>query len=285
MTKPQKWLVKAMPSYREIYFELKKENENFTDEVIFSLLKDLSGLNKTDIIINFDKHINNIDKYTKYKDRLLKGEPYQYVLGYTYFLGNKFYVDKNVLIPRQETEQLVLEIEGFLRKNPTFSCNNILDICSGSGVIGISLKTRINADVDLSDISKEANIIANKNAELNKTNVNIYESDLFSKLALKKYDIIVSNPPYIKSKETVDEATLKYEPHLALFASPQTYFYEEIFKAKDKYLNEKFLLAFEIDEDMEDSLKELINKYFENVSYIFKKDIYNKTRFLLIWKI
>lgn len=285
MTKPQKWLVKAMPSFREIYFELKKENENFTDEVIFSLLEDISGLKRTDIIINFDSQINNVDKYNKLKIRLLNGEPYQYALGYTYFLGNKFYVNENVLIPRQETEQLVLEIEGFLSKNPFFSHNNILDICSGSGVIGISLSKRLNVSVDLSDISDKANEVAKQNSILNKTNVNIYLSDMFNDLPEKKYDIIVSNPPYIKSEETVDKATLKYEPHRALFASPQTYFYEDIFKNKDKFLNSSFLLAFEIDEDMEDSLKELISKYFEKVDYIFKKDLYNKTRFLFIWKI
>lgn len=285
MTKPQKWLVKAMPSFREIYFELKKENENFTDEVIFSLLEDISGLKRTDIIINFDSQINNVDKYNKLKIRLLNGEPYQYALGYTYFLGNKFYVNENVLIPRQETEQLVLEIEGFLIKNPFFSHNNILDICSGSGVIGISLSKRLNVSVDLSDISDKANEVAKQNSILNKTNVNIYLSDMFNDLPEKKYDIIVSNPPYIKSEETVDKATLKYEPHLALFASPQTYFYEDIFKNKDRFLNSSFLLAFEIDEDMEDSLKELISKYFEKVDYIFKKDLYNKTRFLFIWKI
>lgn len=285
MTKPQKWLVKAMPSFREIYFELKKENENFTDEVIFSLLEDISGLKRTDIIINFDSQINNVDKYNKLKIRLLNGEPYQYALGYTYFLGNKFYVNENVLIPRQETEQLVLEIEGFLSKNPFFSHNNILDICSGSGVIGISLSKRLNVSVDLSDISDKANEVAKQNSILNKTNVNIYLSDMFNDLPEKKYDIIVSNPPYIKSEETVDKATLKYEPHLALFASPQTYFYEDIFKNKDRFLNSSFLLAFEIDEDMEDSLKELISKYFEKVDYIFKKDLYNKTRFLFIWKI
>jgi len=285
MTKPQKWLVKAMPSFREIYFELKKENENFTDEVIFSLLEDISGLKRTDIIINFDSQINNVDKYNKLKIRLLNGEPYQYALGYTYFLGNKFYVNENVLIPRQETEQLVLEIEGFLSKNPLFSHNNILDICSGSGVIGISLSKRLNVSVDLSDISDKANGVAKQNSILNKTNVNIYLSDMFNDLPEKKYDIIVSNPPYIKSEETVDKATLKYEPHLALFALPQTYFYEDIFKNKDRFLNSSFLLAFEIGEDMEDSLKELIAKYFKNVDYIFKKDLYNKTRFLFIWKI
>lgn len=274
-----------MPSFREIYFELKKENENFTDEVIFSLLEDISGLKRADIIINFDSQINNVDKYNKLKIRLLNGEPYQYALGYTYFLGNKFYVNENVLIPRQETEQLVLEIEGFLSKNPFFSHNNILDICSGSGVIGISLSKRLNVSVDLSDISDKANEVAKQNSILNKTNVNIYLSDMFNDLPEKKYDIIVSNPPYIKSEKTVDKATLKYEPHLALFASPQTYFYEDIFKNKDRFFNSSFLLAFEIDEDMEDSLKELISKYFEKVDYIFKKDLYNKTRFLFIWKI
>ena len=111
---------------------------------------------------------------------------------------------------------------------------------------------------------------------LNKTNVGIYKSDLFKSVPSKKYDVIVCNPPYILEPSTVDPSTFKYEPHIALFSSPDTFFYEEVFKAKDKYLNDKYLLAFEIGEEMEETLRILISKYFNDVQIIFKKDIYGK---------
>lgn len=271
-----------MPTYREYYFKLKKNNL-FTDEVIFSLFQDVSGLNRTDLILNFDKEILYYVKLDSMIERIEKGEPYQYVLGYTTFLKNKFYVNPSVLIPRQETEQLVLDLYDFLSKSNSFSKLNILDMCSGSGVIGISLAMLLNTEVDMVDISKSANQVAELNNESLKTNCHIYESDLFKNLTPKKYNVIVSNPPYIRSEETVDPKTLEYEPHLALFASPSTYFYEEIFKAKSVYLEEQFLMGFEIGEDMEDELTKLIHLYFDNVSYIFKKDIYGRTRFLYIW--
>lgn len=271
-----------MPTYRQYYFKLKKNNL-FTDEVIFSLFQNISGYNRADILINFDNEINNNDTIDMMVKRIEDGEPYQYVLGYTYFLNNKFYVNSSVLIPRQETEQLVLDLYDFLRKTNIFTKLSILDMCSGSGVIGISLSKLLDVPVDMVDISNAANEIAKINNNLNKTKCNIYQSNLFEDLPIKKYNVIVSNPPYIKSEDTVDPKTLKYEPHLALFASPSTYFYEEIFKAKSTYLSDKFLLAFEIGEEMEDELTKLIRFYFDNVSYIFKKDIYERTRFLYIW--
>ena len=273
-----------MPTYRDYYFSLKNNKEhNFTDTVIYALFSDVSGLDKLSLIMRLDDEVKDVEKLDNYIERIKKGEPYQYVLGYTYFLDNKFYVNKDVLIPRQETEQLVLNTAKLIKEKFNRKVS-VLDMCSGSGCIGISLAKLIDAEIDMVDISLEANKIAEENNKLNKTNCRIYQSDLFSNVPLKKYDVIISNPPYIKSKETVDKSTLEYEPHMALFATPQTKFYEEIMVKCSDFLTKNGLLAFEIDEDMEDSLKELINKYLPESDYKFEKDIYNKLRFLYINK-
>lgn len=272
-----------METYREYYFYLKnKRDDLFNEEIIFSLFSDIANLPKEKLLFNFDEKVNNKARLDRLIEQIEEGLPYQYVLGYTYFLGNKFYVDKNVLIPRQETEQLVKEVESYISNVFQGKEIDVLDMCSGSGCIGITLAQNPSLKVTLVDISTEANEVAKKNASLNKTKLDIYTSNLFNDLPNKKYDVIVCNPPYIKSKDTVDESTLKHEPHLALFASPYTYFYEEIFKAKSSWLKEKYILAFEIGEDMKFDLEQLCKKYFKNEIIIFQKDMYDKDRFLYI---
>ena len=271
-----------MSSYRDYYFSLKKNNKyNFTDTIIYSLFYDVSGLDESHLLIHFDDEINDKEKLDKYISRIESGDPYQYVLGYTYFLGNKFYVNKDVLIPRQETEQLVLNTIQLIKENFDHKVN-VLDMCSGSGCIGISIAKNIDAEVDMVDISENANKVAHKNNILNKTNCRIYKSDMFNDIPVRKYDVIISNPPYIKDESSVDFHTMMNEPHLALFASPQTKFYEEIMAKCIDFLAKTGILTFEIEEDMEDGLTELVNKYLPGSLYFFQKDIYNKTRFLYI---
>ena len=273
-----------MPSYRDYYFSLKNNKQyNFTDTIIYALFSDVSEKDETHLLMHFDDEVNDKEKLDSYITRIINGEPYQYVLGYTYFLGHKFYVNKDVLIPRQETEQLVLETIKLIKAKYNRKVS-ILDMCSGSGCIGISLTKELEADVDMVDISSKANEIAENNNKLNKTNCRIFQSDMFNKLPLKKYDVIISNPPYIKDKVTVDQNTLLNEPHLALFASPQTIFYEEIMVKCADFLANDGLLAFEIDEDMEEDLTKLINEYFPHDEFFFQKDLYNKLRFLYINK-
>ena len=271
-----------MPTYRDYYFALKNnQNYQFTDTIIYSLFAEVSGLDREHLILHFDEEAKYQNGLNDYIRRIVDGEPYQYVLGYSYFLSHRFIVTPDVLIPRQETEQLVLETADLINKH-LHGKVSVLDMCSGSGCIGISLAKLIDVEVDMVDISKKANKIAEKNNELNKTNCHIYESDMFNSLPLKKYDVIISNPPYIKDESTVDKMTMLNEPHLALFANPQTKFYEEIMAKCSDFLAKNGILAFEIEEDMEEKLTKLVKKYLPDSSFYFKKDIYNKTRFLYI---
>ena len=177
----------------------------------------------------------------KVLERIRTGNPVQYIIGFADFMGEKFIVNKNVLIPRDETEILVTKaIEIALKTNS----KKILDIGTGSGCIACSIAKAIDGLILGIDVSKEALDVANKNAErliLNKR-VSFKESDLFSNLEGEKFDIIVSNPPYIppQEKANIQKEVLK-EPDLALYTKDNKglEFYEKITQNAPKYLNKK----------------------------------------------
>lgn len=274
-----------MPTNREIYFSLKKENNKYLNEtVIRMLLCDANNFLDSDLFLKFDKEVLNYKILLSNIDRVRQGEPIQYVLGYAYFLNEIYLVNKDTLIPRQESEQLVLDTSkniAELFKN--MQKVNILDVGTGSGILAISLKKEfIEANVEALDISIDALKVAKENAKKHNVAINFINADILTYKFDDFYDVIISNPPYIKSEDTVDEQVLKYEPHLALFASPSTLFYECIFKAYSKYINKKYLLAFEIGEDQVEDLTKFINQFLPSTKYEFKKDLYNKYRFLYI---
>ena len=202
-------------------------------------------------------------------------------------MNSNYIVSPDVLIPRQETEQLAVgvlsTIVKMFGKDPQIK---IVDIGTGSGILGIYLKEYFpKSEVICTDISEKALEIAKKNAKLHNVEIDFRQGDILKPILKENnIDVIVSNPPYIRSKETVDPQTLKYEPHLALFAEPATKFYEEILTSIDRQLmsDNKFLIAFEIGEDMEEELTKLVEEKYPGIMYRFDKDIYNKTRFLYI---
>ena len=276
-------------TYREKYFELQKlKNKYLNLSAIKFLLIDNGGFaDFFNLIKHFDEEIKDEKKLESQIERLTSGEPLQYVLGYAYFVNSNYIVNPDVLIPRQETEQLAVSVLSMIvkmfGKEPNIT---ILDIGTGSGILGIYLKEYFkNSRVICTDISEKALQIAMKNAANHKVDVVFKKGDMLDPiLDEKNISVIVSNPPYIPSEDTVDPQTLKHEPHLALFASPSTKYYEEILTSIDKQLlnDNKFLIAFEIGEDMEEDLTNLLEKKYPGIMYRFDKDIYNKTRFLYI---
>lgn len=275
-----------MPTNREIYFQLLKENNKYLNKsVIVSLLADASDFEDRIILYsNFDKEVKDTERLFNNISEVKNGVPYQYVLGYSFFLGHKIIVDKNVLIPRQETEQLTVDLIVFLKR--FFKDDDaivIADVCTGSGAIAVALENEIkNAKIYASDISAEALDVARQNVQ----KTELLQGNMLDPFIKKdiKLDVLVCNPPYIENKSRIDDQVWKYEPHLALLAKPGTKYYEEIFKNADKVMNNHYLMAFEIEDDMEKPLIELMNKYLDGVTYRFHKDLYNKTRFLYIIK-
>lgn len=229
------------------------------------------------------KELIKLNKWNKLTMSLLeKDYPVQYIIGYVDFYGLKINVNEFTLIPRYETEYL---IELTLKEIKKMNLDNpkILDLCAGSGAIGLTLKSLLpSSEVTLSDISKDALMVANKNKNELNLDVNIIESDLFKNIQ-GKFDIIISNPPYVMTNETLPKDVL-YEPHLALFSGPKGIDHiEEIFKNIKSHLNNKYLIALEINEKSEPDITNLIKTYFEkNINYKFMKDLAGKTRYLFI---
>lgn len=183
----------------------------------------------------------------EYLKRLLTHEPVQYVLGYAEFHGLKFKVNKDVLIPRPETEELVDWILADMQQSQA----SILDVGTGSGCIPISLKNaRPEWQISAVDISTDALAVAKENATLNQAEVNFTQLDILSQLPSGKYDVIVSNPPYISEEEknVMSGNVLNYEPHIALFADDPLIFYRRIAAIAPQLLNDSGSIYLEISE-------------------------------------
>ncbi len=213
--------------------------------------------------------------------RLNNGEPVQYIIGNVDFYGYNFKVNKNVLIPRFETEELVERTIKYIKKYFNNKID-IVDIGTGSGCIAITLKKELNCNMDAVDISSKALEVAKENAKSNNVDINFYLGNLFDELN-KKYDIIISNPPYISKDEEIMDIVKNNEPHIALYADEKGLkIYKEIIKNAHKYLKEKNILAFEIGYMQGDYLKKYSKKYFKEALIKVEKDLSGRDRFLFI---
>ncbi|REH48736.1 release factor glutamine methyltransferase [Tenacibaculum gallaicum] len=215
--------------------------------------------------------------------RLKKEEPIQYILGKTEFYGLPFNVDKNTLIPRPETEELVEWVIKEIEKSQKLL--SILDIGTGTGCIPISLKKQLpDVNVSAIDVSEKALTVAKKNAELNDVKVSfIYQDILKAKELSGKFDIIVSNPPYVREleKTEIKNNVLKNEPHLALFVEDDNplLFYKKIADLAKNSLTKTGLLFFEINQYLgEETVDMLKSKGFTKVE--LRKDLFGNDRMI-----
>lgn len=210
------------------------------------------------------------------------GIPVQYIVGNVDFYGYSFKVNKKVLIPRFETEELVDRTIKYIQKYFNGSVK-IVDLGCGSGCIGITLSKELGVSVDAVDISSDALEVARENCIRNGASVNFYLGNMLEPLS-SKYDVIISNPPYISYDEEIDEIVRKNEPSIALYADNDgLYFYEEILKNCKKYLNDKFLIAFEIGCTQGERIKKMALKYLGDVSVLIEKDLSDRDRFVFIF--
>lgn len=231
--------------------------------------------------------INYLEKYlpkNKLKEgieRLQNGEPVQYIVGNVNFYGNEIKVNKNVLIPRFETEELVEYTISYIKKMFKEKIN-IIDLGTGSGCIAITLKKKINSNVSAIDISKEALEVARENAKKNKVEIDFIQNDMLDNIS-NKFDVIISNPPYISKNEEIQDIVRKNEPSLALYADNEgLYYYEKIIKQAKKNLKEKFIIAFEIGYMQGDKIKKLAEQNYPKAEVVLKKDLQGKDRFIFI---
>ena len=272
----------------EVYKEsLKRLANPDTDEIAVRILlchnnglKSMSGF-----YIHKNENIKDFQAFSRQFEEFLAGKPIQYILKETEFLGLNFYVDERVLIPRQETEEVVTQ--AYLRAFQKFGDDviNVADICCGSGVMGITLAKKLKVRyLFMSDISKDAVEVSKKNAAALDVVGNFFVGNACDELvkAGAKVDLMVSNPPYILNKDEVDKSVLDHEPHLALFADQELTVYRDIFKALPKLKNKDMLCVFEIGYDLKEKLTEIIKETLKNVTFGFVKDINGKERILIL---
>jgi len=255
------------------------------DSVAKILFEDAFGIKK------FTKEqfltYSELSKLEKYVKKLADHLPIQYVLGEADFYGHKFVVNKDVLIPRQETEELVHLVENFLKKIDTDRKVKILDIGTGSGCIPISLAKKFpNAEITAVDVSLKALLVAKKNAKNHKVKINFLNFDFLNKNnweQLDTYDIIISNPPYIpnEEKKIMPKRVIKFEPHISLFVedSEPLIFYTNICEFAKEHLNPNGRCLLECNEFN----ATLVEEHFKNNDFsdvVLEKDISGKNRIL-----
>ncbi len=276
--------------YQYFFNELKKiYDENEADNISVWVFEDVLLIKKSHLKL-LEKELTFFEEETLQKilKRLLSKEPLQYILGYTEFYGLRFLVDKNVLIPRPETEELVrICIEQCL---PNKSIK-ILDIGTGSACIAITLKKNLpNAEIWATDISEDALQIAKQNALQNNADIKFLNHDILnSKLEIQndKFDIIISNPPYITllEKSSIQSNVLDFEPHVALFVPNEDalIFYKNILEFAANNLAIDGKIFFEINEMKASEILTMAKQFhYENATII--KDMQGKSRIAYLQK-
>lgn len=215
--------------------------------------------------------------------RLEAGEPVQYIVGDVSFYGYPILVNEHVLIPRFETEELVEKTIHYIQKYFSLPLS-IVDVGTGSGCIAIALKKKLpTCMVTATDISNEALSLAQQNAQINETPITFLQGNLLEPLQ-EKYQVIISNPPYLQKNDSVMPLVDQYEPHLALYAPHNgLYYYEEILKNCQNYLLEPFFIAFEIGENQGEKIQSLALQYLTDIDVFIEKDMPGRDRFVFIF--
>jgi len=280
-----------MPTYREVLRINEKYalDNNKEDSGVKLLLLHFSKMTSSDLILHMDNEmpeeeyqdfLYGVDRY------ITRNVPVQHIIGYEYFYGHKFIVNGDVLIPRYETEELVAHVLMYYDEVFDSQDVDVLDLGTGSGCLSITLDIEEpHMNVCASDISEEALAVAKQNNENLNGNVTFFQGDWFTPFEGKKFDIIVSNPPYIPIGEYVEDLVIDNEPSVALFGGEDGLeFYRIIIEQAHHYLNERFIIAFEHAFDKAKVLKKLIHKHFSDCEIIQKKDMQGKDRMTFIIK-
>lgn len=271
------------------YEKLCEEND-VPAETVMAYLVELSQRERYDLYLHYEEEMpEELEKeFDAGMARILKQEPMEHVLGYSWFYGYKFIVNEDVLIPRPETEELCANI--LSRMDEYFKDNEVIetaDIGTGSGDIAIVLKKEEpKVHMTATDISEEALVTARKNAENNDAEINFITGDMVKPLIDKglKLDVLVSNPPYIPREEKMEKSVVDFEPHVALFGGDDGLkFYREIFKDCKKVLKEKSFMAFEMGWDQRERMSALVEEMLPDARYEILKDINGKDRMLFVY--
>lgn len=278
----------SLSLYKQIRDEIKPIYGQEADMIAMFIVEDVSGFNSTDILTDhkFQTGPNFRATILKYILQLKRQEPIQYILGKAYFCDNYFEVNESTLIPRPETEELIKLVEDYLTEQPQA---RVLDIGTGSGCIAASVALKVpEALVSAMDISTSALQVAERNAITLKSNVSFFHADILKYSADEKYDLIVSNPPYVRESEKKEmlKNVLEYEPAKALFVTDEDplLFYHAIIRFAKDGLIDNGAIFFEVNQYLASDVGTLLGK--ENYKSIqINKDINGNDRFVSAIKI
>ncbi|WP_313893350.1 peptide chain release factor N(5)-glutamine methyltransferase [Psychrobacillus sp.] len=263
------------------------EEKNREKEVARHLLQHILQKSYSQLVMGMQEKISTEDYETfwTYVEEHATGRPFQYIIGQETFYGRDFFVNENVLIPRPETEELIEEVKQ--RVQSLFKAHEplqIADIGTGSGAIAITIKKEIPyAHVTATDISDGALEIATKNAQLLEVNLEFKQGDLLAPIAERKWDVIVSNPPYIGNHEaeTMSDTVIDYEPHLALFAEEDgLQLYRKMAEQLPPLMNNPSFIAFEIGYEQGPAVQKMLQHAFPTALVEVVQDINKKNRFV-----
>ncbi|MEG0273840.1 MAG: peptide chain release factor N(5)-glutamine methyltransferase [Longicatena sp.] len=281
-----------MSTYREVLKKAQAQMEEADrgEQAAFLYLLELTNKEAHNLYMEYDEemHEEDIKTFEDGIQRLVKGEPLGHVLGFEWFYGYRFTVNEDVLIPRPETEELVANILASYDEHFSDATNVIaVDVGTGSGAIAISVKKEEpNIHMIATDISEKATTVAKMNAQQNDAIITTMVGDMLAPLIDRdiKVDILISNPPYIPSGETMEDSVVNYEPHVALFGGEDGLkFYRMIFENAHKVLKEKAFMAFEMGYDQKERLSALASDYFPEAKIEVIKDLSGKNRMLFVY--
>lgn len=271
----KKRFLEVLPSF---YDDMERLN------LFYAAVESVMGFSRAYAVLNAEKEITEAkqEELEHFLNRLLRHEPVQYITGKAFFFGYEFKVSTATLIPRPETEELTAWILEEMRVHPEKKWR-VLDIGTGSGCIPITLKKEFPmAEVTGIDFSYEALEIARENARALNADVKFVQQDILKTQSLEKYDIIVSNPPYVRNqeKQEMNQNVLDHEPHTALFVDDgdPLVFYRKISVLASKSLAADGLLFFEINQYLGSEMETLVSGYFGEVE--LRKDFMQNDRML-----
>jgi len=251
------------------------------------LLANLLDKNPLELLNYLDMEVTDeiVQKYKNQLEALTSNKPIQYVMGTSNFYGNDYIVNEHTLIPRFETEELVEKTLGYIKQLFPDQSLKIIDLGTGTGCIGITLKKYLpTSEVTLVDINKDTLKVTEENARRLNADVNIIESDFFQNIE-GKFDVIISNPPYIKENEEIEDLVKNNEPHQALYAGIDGLdCYRKILKSIKDHLNDHYLVAFEIGCTQKEDIINLVKEHLKDSNIICYKDMQDRDRIIIIYK-
>lgn len=277
-----------MITYRELINNAKKKIEmlDLEHRAIYEFLMEILKCDRAKLIMIENDEVSEdvLDKFSEMlAEYVFDYKPIEYILGYTYFCGNKIYVDENTLIPRNETEEVATFAIDTITKH---GYKKVLDLASGSGAIAIAIKNVLpHVEIIGSDISDGALIVAKRNANSNNTKIEFIKSDILEYFIENnyKFDMIVSNPPYVSFDYKLPNKIIEHEPKSALYAEENgLYYYRKIMEDAYKVLNENGSIVFEIGYDQGESIKKLASEILDDYKIEVRKDISNNDRIVII---